>query len=387
MRILQLITRRQRRGAEMFATELADALSARGHAVLVAGIYAPLGTPLAPEQAAWLDVSASRRPGLRPGSLASLLRIIADHRPDVIQANGSDTLKYSVLARLALRGRWPLVYRNISIASRWLRGPAHRAWNRWLIGRVDRVVAVSRASLDDFTSTYAIGADRLALIPQAARVPATIDAAGARAVLASLAGLPSGAPLLMHIGSFAPEKNHLWLLDAFRRLREGGAAAHLILIGDGPLRPVVESRACELGLERCTHLLGSRADAQELVAGADLLVLPSLVEGLPGVVLEAAAQGVPAVANDVGGVHEAIRHGQTGLLVPPGNVDAFVSAAELLLADDTYRRAMGIRARQMVAEEYNLDDTVERYEALYRELAGGGAGTSAGVSQRGATPV
>jgi len=379
MRILQLITRRQRRGAEVFATELADALSGRGHCSVVAGIYTPVGTPLEPERAGCVDLDAT--PGLRlnPRTVVGLGRLIGGLAPDVVQANGSDTLKYAVLARLATGGRWPLVYRNISVASRWLRGPLHRSWNQALVRQVEHVVGVSRASCEDFARTYGVKPERMSMIPQAVRlpdllrVPQATAAAAARRTLAALTGAPAGAALLMHVGSFTPEKNHLWLLDAFRGVLAHVPAAHLVLAGDGALRTRIEERVRELHLEARVHLLGSRADASELVAAADLLVLPSLVEGLPGVVLEAAAQAVPAVASRVGGVAEALRHGETGLLFEAGDANAFVTAVTSLLEDPVRRRALGLAAQALAGSAFNLEEAASRYEALYRRLIEAGA--------------
>lgn len=369
MRILQLINRRQRRGAEVFAAELADALALRGHDVLLAGIYPPQGTPLVPEHAGYTDLNADTGSRLSLGTLRRVASLVAQFEPDIVQANGSDTLKYTALPRKSSRGRWRLVYRNISIASRWLRGSLHRAWNRALVARVDHVVAVSETSARDFAGTYALPADRISVIPQAVRIPRQRVNAAMRHRLAELAGVPPTSPILVHVGSFSPEKNHAWMLEAFGDVAGDFPAAHLVLLGDGPLREDIRARREELGLADRVHLLGSRTDASELVAGADVLLLPSLVEGLPGVVLEAAAHGVPAVASDVGGVCEVVRDGETGLLFRSGDRDGFLAAVTSLLADADRRQALGAAARALVEAEYDLDDAVARYETLYHSLA------------------
>jgi len=368
MRVLQLVNRRQRRGAEIFATELADVLAARGHEVLVAGIYSPRGTLLTPERATFRDLVAAERRFYSRSAAKAVASLIREFRPDVVQANGSDTLKYSVLADSPGRRPWRLVYRNISVASRWLRGPVHRSFNRWLVGRVDHVVAVSRASARDFAETYDLPPDRLTVIPQAVRIPAEVRRNDARRALLELTGAPSDSVLVFHAGSFSPEKNHIWLVDAFRRIRARQPLAHLVLLGDGALRPQVEARVGELGLGGVVHLLGSRDDAAQLMAAADLFVLPSLVEGLPGVILEAAAQGVPSVATDVGGVREVVVDGKTGRVVPPGDMEGFVATVDALLSGPEYRSTLGAGARALARSAYDLESIVSDYETLYAKL-------------------
>jgi glycosyltransferase involved in cell wall biosynthesis len=370
LRVLQLITRRQRRGAEVFAAELSDLLVERGHRMTIAALYEPAPLPLEPSATPWVDLGGWPGRGLNRETLRAVTRLVARFQPDLVQANGSDTLKYSVLARRITRARWSLVYRNISVVSRWLRNPLHRGWNRWLAHSVDHVVSVSEASRDDFLRTYRLEPGRITTIPRAVRIPERVDALGARQRLKELTGMPATAMLLVHVGSFTPEKNHLWLLDAFRRIRERCPHAHLALLGDGPLRPRVEQAVAAGGLAASVHLLGARADASELVAAADVFVLPSLVEGIPGALVEAAAQAVPAVANDVGGVRQALHDGETGVLAQPGDLDGFVGAVTRLLHDPAVRREMGRRARGLARREFDLAAIAGRYEDLYLRLRG-----------------
>jgi glycosyltransferase involved in cell wall biosynthesis len=369
MRVLHLITRRQRRGAEVFAGDLADALVHRGHDVLVAGLYDADATPLIPERAAWTDLDARAGSRFSARTLGKVIREVRSFHPDLVQANGSDTLKYSALTKCVTRARWPLVYRNISVASRWLRNRPHRALSRWMVGYVDHVAAVSEVCRDDFLTTYGIADDRVTMIPRAIRIPGHVATREAREQLVALTGIPGDAEVLMHVGSFSEEKNHAWLVDAFAAIRARRPGAHLVLLGDGALRARVAALVAERGLRQHVHLLGTRRDADVLVAAADALVLPSLVEGIPGVVLEAGAQAVPAVATDVGGVREAIRDGQTGLLVRSGDLEAFVASAVALLEDPARRRRMGAAAREFVRARFDLETIVDQYEALYHRLS------------------
>jgi L-malate glycosyltransferase len=369
MRILQLVTVRQWRGAEVFATQLSDALAGRGHTVLVAGLLPPGADPLAPKVALAEDLRVVSGGRFDARRLAALVSLIRRFQPDVIQANGSQTLKYSSVASRLLGRRTPLLYRNISIASWWLRSPLHRRWGRWLAGALDHVSSVSLESSEDFGTTYGIPAERRSISRGGVVVPETVASEAARRTLLELTGAPAHAGLLAHIGSYSEEKNHAWLVEAFARIHRERGDAHLALIGDGPLRPAVEAQIHRLGLGGSIHVLGLRKDAAQLVAGADLFVLPSRIEGIPGVVLEAAAQAVPAVVTDVGGMREAVQSGTNGYLVPLDDRDAFVGRVLELLADEARRREMGTAARERVQAHFSMDTTAAGFEELYEELA------------------
>src|SRR5687768_10410933 len=109
MRIIQIVTRRQRRGAEVFATQLSDGLASRGHEVFVIGLYPPPKDVLVPSGASAFDLTSVGRGRLSASRIRELAALLKRHKPDLVQANGSDTLKYAVLARMLLRAEWPLV--------------------------------------------------------------------------------------------------------------------------------------------------------------------------------------------------------------------------------------------------------------------------------------
>lgn len=374
LRIAQVVTRRQLRGAEVFAGQLAEGLAARGHAVVLAALYAPGDPPLEPAGVELADLGGRRGRGLSPALLGSTVALLRAWRPHVVQANGSDTLKYLVLARRLARTRTPLVYRNISITSAWLRGPAHREWNGWLARQADAVAAVSALSARDYSSTYRVPPARIETIPIGTRVPDRLDHERARQRLAAVLGRRPEGPVALHAGNFTPEKDHAGLLRAFARVAERHPSVGLVLAGDGPLRGEMVTLAASLGLRDRTTFLGARADLAEWMEGADLLVLSSLVEGVPGVVLEAAARGLPVAATFVGSVSDAVVDGVTGLLVPPGDPEALAGALERLLADAELRGRMGSAAREHVRRRFDLEGIVERFERLYRTLAGGALG-------------
>jgi glycosyltransferase involved in cell wall biosynthesis len=368
VRILQLITRRQLRGAEVFASQLASGLAARGHEVTLAGLYPMVSDGLSAGEATIRDLRTQPRRPLNLRLIMDLRDLIEQVRPDLVQANGSSTLKHVVISRRFSGGTWRLVYRNIGIASDWLRYPGHRFWGRWLVKSVDHVVAVSDHSLKDFRATYRLTESKISTVPIGVHVPAAPDKSRARALLSALTGIAELREIVVHVGSFTPEKNHLWLLEAFARVGTLRPHAHLLLCGDGPLRSRIASEIQQRGLGGRVHLLGRRDDASTLVAGADLFVLPSTTEGIPGALLEAAAQGVSVVATDVGGIGEAMMNGCTGHLVAQGDMDGFVTTVAGLLSAPERRREMGEAGRRFVRDRYDLERIIDRFEALYFSL-------------------
>lgn len=359
--IVQLVTRRQRRGAEVIATDLADALQGRGHRSIVLGLGPPPGAVLTPREAEAADLTASGEGPLHLARVLELGRVLDRLAPDVVQANGGYAMKYAVTARLVSRARWPLVYCNIGLSSDWLRSPVQRAWNRWLMRRVEATAAVSEASRQDLLATYGLDPARVRVVRRGLATEALGREAGRRRL--AEAGVPPEGTVLLHVGSFSPEKNHAGLLRIVEQVRAGGESVHLVLVGDGALRAEV---LCVAGAH--VHALGLRDDVPTLLAGADLFVLPSLTEGIPGVILEAAVQRVPSVAYDVGGVGEVVRDGETGRLVASGDEAGAADAVLSLLRDPAERERLGEAARALVVGQFSLDGSVDGFEALYREV-------------------
>ena len=145
---------------------------------------------------------------------------------------------------------------------------------------------------------------------------------------------------------------------------------HFLLAGEGPERPALERSIREKGLTDRIHLAGSRSDIPELLAAGYALVLSSLWEGMPNVILEAMAAGLPVVATQVEGVSELVCNGQTGLLVPPKSPHAMAAALESLLSDPTRASLTGQAGRVRVASEFSWEKMVARFDRLYQSLVG-----------------
>jgi glycosyltransferase involved in cell wall biosynthesis len=155
-----------------------------------------------------------------------------------------------------------------------------------------------------------------------------------------------------------------------RALRDSKMSAHLLVVGDGTERGRLEQLRTELNLEKDITFAGYRTDVPRILAGLDVFVLPSSVEGSPVSVLEAMASGLPVIAGDAGGVRELVADGTTGILVPPMDLANLTEAILFLVSQPETRVKFGTAGRQRIEAEFTLDRMARRTEAVYDSLLG-----------------
>lgn len=179
---------------------------------------------------------------------------------------------------------------------------------------------------------------------------------------------PARAPgrEVLFIGRLAAAKGVPVLLEAFGRARAVHPDARLTLIGDGPSRKSLEARAAELGLSDAVRFTGylSQDEVASELSRADLFALPSFAEGVPVVLMEAMASGLPVLTTRIAGIPELVEDGVSGRIVAPGDVDAFAAALTDLLADPVAARAMGQAGRDKVRAEFDVAREAEKLAAL-----------------------
>ena len=301
-----------------------------------------------------------------------LSRLVRTLAPDVVLAHGGDPLKY--LATALFRGSPPVVYRRIGATPEWMAGRSRRSAYGLLIRRATRVVAVAEAMRRQLVEGSGVPADRVVVIPNGVD-PERVRPARDRAATRSELGLADDAPVILSLGALTGEKDPLTVIRVAAGVVRAVPGARHLLVGEGPLRSGTDAEVARLGLAEGVLLLGPRSDVGDLLAAADLLLLPSRTEGLPAVAVEAGLAGLPVVASRVGGVPEVVEHEVTGLLVEPGDVDGFVAAVIGLLGDPDRRRALGeaaaVRCREGFSIEHLAPRWVEVLDAVHvREGAG-----------------
>ena len=175
---------------------------------------------------------------------------------------------------------------------------------------------------------------------------------------------------LLHIGRFNIAKNHDLMIDAFKEVVDKGYDIQLVLVGDGELKSKIVEKVQKLGLESHVEFLGIRNDIPDLLAQSDIFILPSSWEGLPIVLLEAMAAGVPIIATKVGGVPEIVQNNVNGFLVEPNNRDSIVRAIIELVHSKELRETMGHNSIEYITK-FDIRTTQKSYEELYLQLLTG----------------
>ncbi|MBI4795525.1 MAG: glycosyltransferase family 4 protein [Deltaproteobacteria bacterium] len=161
-------------------------------------------------------------------------------------------------------------------------------------------------------------------------------------------------------------KGHLYALEALRELLDAGLQTHLVVVGEGPYRSLIEPKIKELGLDEQVRLVGYQEDVAPWLALMDVVVMASYAhEGVPQAALQALALGKPVVGTYVGGIPEVIIPGETGLLAPPKDSHALAEALRQLWEHPELRAEMGRRGRDLVIQKYSLEQMAAAVEGVY----------------------
>jgi glycosyltransferase involved in cell wall biosynthesis len=310
------------------------------------------------------------QPGRRLDGVARLWRALRAERPAIFHAH----LSWPLACKHGVRAAWLARVPGVVGTAQLYVAPKSLWQTRLMLRPFRRIIAVSGEVKLRYAQELHVPPRKLALVRNAIRVPPA-GRAGDPALRAALVG---GGPdyVVLTPARLHPQKGHAYLLEAAARVPD----ATFVLAGDGPLRLELETQARALGIaDRCLFL-GYRSDVPDLLAAADLLVLPSLFEGLPVSVLEAMAAERPVVATAIGGTDEAIVSEQSGLLVPPRDPVALASAIQRLQADPALARRLASAGRARVECEFSSDVTAGQVMRIYDEVlaeAGGGDGTEA----------
>lgn len=366
MKILQLVTKRQYRGAEVFAANLSTELLGFGHSIVFAGLYKNNSDILKVEGAKNLDLHPKKSSGFSPIIVQSLAKLVNREKPDVVQCNGSDTLKYMVAASYFSK-RVPITYRNISTISEWIDSSLKLYTYKILFKRVDHVTSVGSESIRDLITTLSYPEEKTSVIRRGISIKSFSSAFPDN--LRKELGFGEKEKIVMHIGNFSPEKNHEFLLDVFTRIKKENPEIKLVCVGEGVTFQTIRQQIKKQDLEDTVFLLGFRKDIPELLAQADCFALASKIEGVPGVILEAASQRVPTVATKVGGVPEVLIHEKTGFIIDDFDKKEFQKRLISLVTNSELNKKLGENAFNLVQKEFNPLSNALKFEKLYARLA------------------
>jgi glycosyltransferase involved in cell wall biosynthesis len=359
MRILHVEGGRHLYGGAYQVLHLLRGLHARGHDNLLA---CPRDCPLAEAAQPVATVHGmTMRGDLDVAMVVRLRRLIRASRPDLVHLHsriGADVMG-GIAARL---GGVPVIHtrRVDNPELRWMVALKYRLY--------DRVVAISEG-IGQVLLAEGLPADKLRVVRSAVDLE-TYARPCARNVIATRLGVPEDGLLIGVVAQLIARKGHGDLLDALPPLLDRYPSLRVLFFGKGPLAQTLQERVDRDGLHGRVQLVGFRDDLAELLPCLDLVVHPARMEGLGVSLLQAACAGVPIIASRAGGIPEAVRDGENGLLVPPGDVTALREAIDTLLSDPARRRMLGARGQALMAREFSIDAMVEGNIAVYRELLG-----------------
>jgi N-acetyl-alpha-D-glucosaminyl L-malate synthase BshA len=242
--------------------------------------------------------------------------------------------------------------------------PSFHAITRFSILESDGLTAVSSYLRDETVRDFSVQGSRIDVIPN------FIDVNRWRPGLepchrSKLA--PGGEKIVMHVSNFRSVKRVEDVVEVFARIR-ASVPARLVMVGDGPDRPRAAQRAADLGVADDVLFLGKHQSVEELLACADLFLLPSETESFGLAALEANACGAPVVASTAGGLPEVVVEGETGYLLPVGAVEQMAEAGVAVLSDDALHERMSKAGVRLAHERYAADNVVPLYEALYERV-------------------
>ncbi len=326
------------------------------------------GGPLAAElqRAGVAHREESRRPGVDLALAGRLARLLATEGAALLHCHNATALFHGARAARAA-GRLPVLYteHDRDLPAPW----KHRLLHRWLARRVRATVAVSAALARALVATEGFPAERTHELVNGVPDPRA-RCAESRAEARARLGWDA-APVVLTVGSLTEVKRQARLIEAGDLVRARVPAARVVIAGEGPLRAELQGLAAARPRGAVT-LLGERDDVPRLLAACDVFALPSRSEGLPLALVEAHGAGRACAAFDVGGCGEVLADGESGRLVPAGDVAALGGALSELLLDAPLRARCEAEARRRYETLFTHERMVARYVAHYRALCGGG---------------
>lgn len=356
-------------GAQRHVSLLAPRLDPERFEVVVL-CRARRGEYLAELEAAGIEVveHASAGPLYGPGSFLAvrrLARFLREREIDVLHSFLFECNIQGILAAKLAGGPLRSVAGLRNMDDKY--GRARLAAYVALLKRADGVVAVCEAVRTRFVERGLVQG-KVAVVENGVEPADHHGADDRRRAAAALGGTLPGPPLVTILASLHPRKGLDYLLHAAKEVIQTVPAARFVVAGEGYIRRSLEGLRHKLGLDEIVLFPGSIRPVRELLAASDLFVLSSLEEGISNALLEAHAEGLPAVVTDVGGNAEVVDNGRTGLVVPPADSGALARAILQLLRDPERRKSMGQAARARALEEFGLERMTDRMERYYASL-------------------
>lgn len=368
IRTLHIMTSLDRRGAETFAVQVIDRLDRERFSP---GIWTTRSA--APENALvpqHTPVFSTHDHGHAPSAraLRELVHTLRLVRPHLVQCHGGIALTYATAVKLFYKAP-AYVYTKISSIHPALDSALRRRIYGILFNQVDAIVAGGEEVRREVEEEFHPRRPRLLTISNGRDVQPFLNVSPelVRQTRQEL-GLATDDVCLMAVGGLVKVKDPEFVLRLYADLLSSVPTLRLVFVGSGPMEPDLRRQASTLRIDNQVRFLGVRSDVPRLMFAADILVLPSISEGLPGVLIEAGMAGRPAVAFKVGAVTDVLDDGVTGYVVMPRDQDTFRDRVARLARDPALRATMGEEAMRRCRRDFDVQASIARYEHLFTEL-------------------
>lgn len=311
-------------------------------------------------------LTLQKRPGLRPGMVMRMRRVMRDLRPDVVHSHQIATLLYGgAAARLT---GVPVVVHTEHGRERYATRLRTRVLGRAAGGLCDVFYCLTRDMAGELREHRIVAAHKIRVIRNGIDVAKFTDWSADPALVRRGFGIPPQAPLIGTVGRLTEVKRQYVLIRAFAKVRQRFPAAHLLLVGDGPLLEQLRTLADSLGVGESVHFAGYQPHSGPYLQAMDVFALTSRSEGMPQAVLEASVTELPVVASRVGGLPEVIEDGSSGILFEPENDAELAKIIGELIADPARRKALGTAARARVESSFSVARMAAEYHRDFIEL-------------------
>lgn len=287
-------------------------------------------------------------------ALIKLIVHIYRIKPEVVH---SFLFRANILSRFAARvARIPVVISSVRVIEK-------ESWKYFFekttASLVTRYITVTNALKKEMAEKAGISEEKIITVYNGIDIAENIKTS-----------LPERIQNIALIGRLHEQKGHTVLFKAMRRVLKHHPGTTVFLWGDGPEKKVIENYLQQEGLSENIQLKGVSDNADNMFSGIDMVVLPSLWEGFPNVLLEAMVYHKPVVASNIPGIDEIVVHGETGLMTPPGDETALADAILFMINNPVKAREMAMSGRKRV-EMFSMDKTVKEIEGLYGRGGGG----------------
>ena len=249
-----------------------------------------------------------------------------------------------------------------------IRKAAYVAFDRFTERFVDKFIVVSEALRRTLIERHKIPPEKVIRIYNGIELDKYDPELYSREKVRKELRIGLDEPLVGAIGRLVWQKGFPFFIRAASYVLRTIPNAKFLLVGDGPLRSELERMVSDLGMTEDFIFTGFREDIPEVLAALDVLVLSSLKEGLPMILLEGMAMAKPVVATQIEGISEVVEHGKTGILVPPEDPQALAEGIIALLRDEDKARRMGQAGRKRVEEKFSVDEMVRRTQGVYESM-------------------